>query len=282
MRGRGCYAKYVVERTLPQILKSVADRLRVEFNQSKIFEHRAEAGGAREALVNDFLARYLPGQVQAVHSAEIASAHRNVSPQMDIVFADLNAFSLLDMSDYRLLFNESVFGVMEIKTKLDKRELEDACEKIRTAKALPKTSFIKSSKSYWVKAYGKRYDYKPTFGIIFAFDSVDLNTLARHFGNWCSDKEAHEMPDSIWVLGKGFIQWVNPENGNLDPGPVPGASFEVLDSVEGVDVLLPLVLHLGIHLATLWAPGVDLTGYLTESDYLGSPRTRYVPGGSPD
>lgn len=118
---------------------------------------------------------------------------------MDIVFTDLNAFSLLDMSDYRLLFNESVFGVVGnyYKTKLDKRELEDASEKIRAAKALPKTSFIKSSKSYWVKAYGKTYDYKPTFGIIFAFDSVDLDTLAGHFGNWCSDKEAHEMPDSM-------------------------------------------------------------------------------------
>jgi len=75
--------------------------------------------------------------------------------------------------------------VIEIKTKLDKTTLINACKKIERVKAMPKTAFYPDPFGRTRAVYGKTYRYVPTVGMIFAYDSTDLPILADHFMDHC-------------------------------------------------------------------------------------------------
>ncbi|TQE34487.1 hypothetical protein Sipo8835_15410 [Streptomyces ipomoeae] len=247
---------------LAGVLHSVAMRMRADFRQSQLFQHRGEAGTNRELLVRDFLASQLPGHVKAIHSAEIITASGEVSPQCDIVITDRSTPPLTDLQGYRIVPNECVYGVVEVKTTLDREKLLDACEKVRKAKKLAKTAYYPTPGFQRTRtAYGRTYPYTPTVGMIFAFDSIDLVTLGEHFIGWCKEHEPEHRPDSIWVLGKGYYVWTNPATGFVNPTPEPGSGMIAMEPWHDEDVLLPLVLHLNQHFATAWMPPLRLFDY---------------------
>ncbi|MDX2694428.1 DUF6602 domain-containing protein [Streptomyces ipomoeae] len=247
---------------LAGVLHSVAMRMRADFRQSQLFQHRGEAGTNRELLVRDFLASQLPGHVKAIHSAEIITASGEVSPQCDIVITDRSTPPLTDLQGYRIVPNECVYGVVEVKTTLDREKLLDACEKVRKAKKLAKTAYYPTPGFQRTRtAYGRTYPYTPTVGMIFAFDSIDLVTLGEHFIGWCKEREPEHRPDSIWVLGKGYYVWTNPATGFVNPTPEPGSGMIAMEPWHDEDVLLPLVLHLNQHFATAWMPPLRLFDY---------------------
>lgn len=183
------------------------------------------------------------------------------------MITDGSGFSLLDMESYRIIFNEFVHGVIEVKTNLDKTELIDACDKIKIAKNLPKNAYMSPVGPMKGRVvYGQTYHYMPTAGLIFAMDGPKIETIAQHLADWCSGKSCSEIPDSIWVLGKGYIQWISPVNGNLDPSPSPGSDAAVLGVPSVGDVLFPLVLHLGLLFGESWSRPIDLRKYAREDD----------------
>jgi Domain of unknown function (DUF6602) len=249
------------QNKLAEVLHSVAKQMRAQFDTTKAVEHRGQAGASRESIVHDFIASYLPGHVQAAHSAEIVTATGDVSPQCDIVLFDRSTPPLLDAKTHCMLLNECVYGVIEVKTALHKETLIDACEKISKVKALAKTAYYPDPLGRTYTCYGKTYTYRPTFGMIFAFDSSDLATLGNHFTAWCAEREPDERPDSVWVLGEGYLLWRNPETGLLESVAEPGADLAALKPLRDRDVLLPLVLQLGLHLTTAWMPPLRLTEY---------------------
>lgn len=234
---------------LANLMHSVAVRMRVDFERSKQFRHHGQAGATRETLVRNFVSDYLPAHVEAIHSAEIVSVGGATSSECDIVVCDKSTPRLLDMEDYRVIPNECVYGVLEVKSRLNKPELLDACAKIKRAKMLAKTAYYRDAHPVRRDYHGRKIDYFPTHGIIFAFDSIELKRLANHLIAWCSDNPAEFLPDSIWVLGKGFLQWTNPENGNIDRRPEYEVGLLVARPAENEDVLFPMVVHLNMAFA---------------------------------
>ncbi|MFE2939040.1 DUF6602 domain-containing protein [Streptomyces sp. NPDC059255] len=245
------------------ILSSVAKRMRADFDQSKVFKHNGEAGTSREVLVKNFLSSYLPAHVEAVHNAEIVTSSGEVSSQCDIVVVDRGALPLTSLEGYRIIPNECVYGLIEVKTNLAKVDLIDACNKISKARQMEKTAYRKVPNPIrrTTTAYGRTYDHFPTSGIIVAFESGKLETLGNHLMEWCSTRQVHEWPDSVWVLGKGILQWRGKENGLLERTPSPGASLVQIDAWEGDDVLLPLALHLNVHFSEAWMHPLNLMPY---------------------
>ncbi|MFK3732494.1 DUF6602 domain-containing protein [Streptomyces sp. NPDC088090] len=246
---------------LSLILSSVAKRMRADFDQSVAFRHRAQTGEVREVIVRDFCEEYLPGHVEALHSGEIISVDGGVSPQCDIVIADRSTPSFTNLGGYRIIPSECVYGVIEVKTKLDKQQLFDACEKIRSVKQLKKVAFKRDPLRRSANPYDTFLPHYPTAGMIFAFDSGDLATVGQHLAEWCRGRAPGEMPDSVWVLGKGFFSWVSPTDGKLDRGPSSGAGLALLDAEPELDVLFPLALHLNIHFSEAWMDPLDLVPY---------------------
>ncbi|MER6437466.1 DUF6602 domain-containing protein [Streptomyces sp. NPDC001185] len=269
---------------LGKILRSVAQRMRADFEQSRNFSHNGEAGTSREALVRDFLASYLPSHVKTVHNAEIVTASGETSPQCDIVLADRGTPPFTNLGGYRILPNECVYGVVEVKTKLDKDQLIDACNKISKLRRMSKDSYrptpgLISQKTF---AHGKAYDFFPTSGIIVAFDSLKLETIGSHLMDWCQTRPLMEWPDSVWVLGKGQLQWQNPGNRLVERSPEPGSLLAQIDAEPSQDILLALALHLNIHFSDAWMHPLDLIPY-AGATRLGSisRRWRMTPAGTP-
>ncbi|MGW1192519.1 DUF6602 domain-containing protein [Streptomyces sp. NPDC002559] len=159
------------------------------------------------------------------------------------------------------MLNECVYGVAEVKTTLNAEQLVDACEKIKKVKNLPKTAYHPMQQSRSRTAYGRDYPYMPTVGMIFAFDSIGLDTLGNHLLKWCQDHEPAEWPDSIWILGKGYYVWTDPATGRINPTPEPGSTLQALEPYHDEDVLLPLTLHLNQHFASAWMPPLRLFDY---------------------
>ncbi|MEU3071648.1 DUF6602 domain-containing protein [Streptomyces sp. NPDC006906] len=251
----------MTDNRLEQILHSVAKRMRTEFELSGGFTHSGEKGTTRERVLHNFLEDYLPGHARAFHNAEIISVDGQTSAQCDVVICDRSTPPLLDMKSYRTVPNECVYGLIEVKSKLNKSELLDACEKIRRAKSLPKSAYEQEPLKRHRTVHGKRYDYYPTMGMIFAFDSIKLPTLLKHFAEWCSTCDAPEQrPDSIWVLGKGYFTWMTPEESPL-LSPEPKANFHSVEPPPDRDILLPFAIYLNAYFSSAWMPPFKLLDY---------------------
>lgn len=122
-------------------MASVAKRMREEFEETAVVNHRGGKGASREDIVRDFVARYLPRSAEATGRGEIITADGQVSPECDIMIVDRSTPPLMDSRDFRIVPAECVHGVIEVKSRLDGRELLDACEKIQAVKSLPKTAY---------------------------------------------------------------------------------------------------------------------------------------------
>jgi hypothetical protein len=242
---------------------SVAQRMRAEFNETASMKHRGGKGAAREDIVRDFMTRYLPGQVEVTGRGEIITTDEQVSPECDIMVVDRNAPPFTDRRSFRIVPAECVHGIVEVKSRLDGRELRDACEKIKAVKSLPKTAYAPpppGSEPLRALFYGLPYNYTPTAGLIFAFDSISLEELAEQFADWSSRKDIALIPDGVWVLDKGHLLW-SAANGNLLPRPDPQSDIAVVQADADRSNLLYLAIQLGILFSYAWMPPLSLQQY---------------------
>jgi hypothetical protein len=110
----------------------------------KQIRHAASKGTVREALVlHDYLERYLPATVLALHNAEIIDTEGTTTKQCDIVIVDPSTPPLFIGPEFHVIPAEWVYGILEVKSSLTGNELKDAVEKIRIAKSLKRTGLLK-------------------------------------------------------------------------------------------------------------------------------------------
>jgi hypothetical protein len=252
------------ESTLRDVLASVADRMVADFRASGVAKHRGSKGTVREAqLLSNYLRKYLPRNVRAEHSGEVIAADGKVSGQCDILVVDPSTPAFWDEEDYRIVPAECLYGVIEVKSSLNASELRKAWKQIARVKALPKTAYFPDQRQRTRTMYGRDWPYVPTVGMVFAYNGVNLNSLAKTFEELADQYAPEHCPDSVWVLNKGFINWTNPNNGNLDPGREPGAGYVAVKATPQ-QMLLPLTAHLHQHFGTAWMPDFKIVDYMTD------------------
>lgn len=94
----------------------------------------------------------------------------------------------------------------------------------------------------------------------------------QHLLAWCDEREPELWPDSVWVLGKGYLAWTHPETGTVDPFPVHGSGLlPVSPDAPGEDILFPLAMCLNTYFSTAWMQPFDLWAY-AGADGMGAPR----------
>jgi hypothetical protein len=254
-------------------LDTLAKTMLAEFEgATKEIGHSERKGQAREAIVARYLREYLPPTVDVLHGAEILAADGTISPECDVAITDPNSPTYKAPSGYRVVPNESVYGVIEVKSKLDSRELEGSVEKIRGIKRTEKTA-VQAQTGAIVRStslYGREWkEYFPTNGIIFAFDSIDLVKLATELAMLDRGVEYAHRVDGIYVLTKGFVAPHDPASDEIAPAPWPGSDLKVVDSDNP---LLALTLQLQTIYHGAWSPGLRLAEYLKHAK-LGTGRT---------
>lgn len=249
---------------LAGLLHATAKELRTRFDKSAIAsKHAGSKGTVREDYLTDFLREHLPRTVDVYGSAEIVTADGQISPQCDVLITDPATPPFFSEDRHRVVPNECVYGMIEVKSRLDTAELRDACQKIARVRGLPKTAYYPTQPpfTYRVQAYGRSWSHWPTAGMIFAFDSVNLDMLAAKLMDWCRERDPIEWPDSVWVLGKGCLLWKPQGAKRIEYAPEPKSGLVALAPLPGNDVLLPMLLNLHPLLARATMPSFRLIDY---------------------
>jgi hypothetical protein len=190
---------------------AVARKVKADFEASAHTQHHGSRRTEREEIFAKFLALYVPGRVQAVHNAEIITATGDVSPQCDVVIVDRNAPRLRDLQSHRVVPAECVYGVIEVKSRLDSKELLDSCAKIAKVKKLVRTAYVLrlATPSGLVPVTLPRASVPvpPIFGYVFAFEGIQLKTLGNTLLKWCTKNPRNEHLDAAWIAESGMIVW---------------------------------------------------------------------------
>jgi hypothetical protein len=263
---------------LEQALHSVARRMKEEFEATRAFQHTGGKGTSREGIFHTFAKSHLPGHVEARHNAEIISVDGQKSAQCDTVICDRSTPPLLDSGGYAIVPNECVYGLIEVKSFLDRDGLREDCEKIRKAKSLPKSAYQKNLGDQRRQA-PDGYKPFPTVGMIFAFDSINPITLGNHLAEWCNEHDRSLCPDAIWILGKGYFGWLTPDQEALRPA-LPGTNLHLVDPVPDGDIIYPLAIYMNAAFATAWIPPFDLMAYASSG--LGDSRKYWTEAADDD
>ena len=127
---------------LAQLMQARFRRLLLDFEMTFSAEqvsHAGERGRLLEETLRAFLCSGLPQRI-GIGSGQIVEAlERKPSKQVDIVLYDaLNYPLLLDEGSFQLFPNEAVLAVIEVKSTLNRRYLNQGLENIVSTKALRK------------------------------------------------------------------------------------------------------------------------------------------------
>jgi hypothetical protein len=260
--------KEVLTVDLQALLASVAERMNAGFTRTAQIKHSGSKGRVREALlVGDFLRDYLPASVRVSPWAEIVAADGSVSPECDIVVFDRNTPPLVDEREYRVIPSECLYGVVEVKSRLDTKELSDAVERITAVKRLPKTAFVpfgKHANFQSIERYDRSWRFFPTFGMVFAYDSVSLEKLTTSLANLTAKiPDPAHWTDAVYVLNKGMV--LHTRRGTRKIASSPSLRTELI-AVASDNALVAMVIQLQDVFSTAWMPRFQIRDYLPDAE----------------
>lgn len=249
---------------------AVAKRIKADFEESKLTQHHGSRGTVREEILVRFLELYVPGTAEVVHNAEIITVTGEISPQCYIVLVDRNVPRLQDLRSHRIVPAESVFGVIEVKSRMTGPKLIDSCQKISAIKQLSREAYL-TERGAPMMHRPPRFPGYPIFGYAFAYSGIGIGSLRNRFSEWCHHNPRDRHPDGIWIADSGMLVW----------SPVPGSNDKIspwhpaIDDPSAARLLLPLtgtqegdvLLGLVIAISELLArplPQLDLVRYLSD------------------
>jgi hypothetical protein len=142
-----------------------------DFKKSTDVKHPRDVGDAREQILQKFLTTsgLLPSRYAVSdRSTRVVSKTGHLSNEIDIALYDrLDSVSLMNREDaYQVLPLESVYGVIQVKSRLRKREIRDGLANLASFKAL--TNSPGRAEATITVGVPKS---DPGFGLLFAYAS---------------------------------------------------------------------------------------------------------------
>jgi hypothetical protein len=182
---------------LQSLLALGADAARVELSSVRAaLEHSSQKGNSLESYVKTLLRRHLPERVGVTEGVVVSSSGFH-SSQVDIILYDQTEAPIFyNNGSTRIIPLEYVFGVMEVKARLDASSLNDAFEKQRQIKRERKY-FQKSGWTY--HSYGRNWIAPPTLSLIFAFEGVKTEKLFDQYRQHHNTYPINECVDAIYL-----------------------------------------------------------------------------------
>jgi hypothetical protein len=266
--GAGVYVVDMASTLLGSQLRSVSEQMRADFEKSGLVKHHGSRGTQREEIVHDFVSLYTARNFDVAHNCEIVAVTGEAAAQSDVVVVDSTTPRLQNLTSHRIVPIEYVYGVIEVKSRLTKLELEEACDNIKSMKQLPRLAYAEGG---FVRRYmfgGHLYAAMPPFGLVFTYDSPSILSVAKNLAHWCAQQPPELRPDGVYILGKGALTWVDAKNRQ----PLSRAAehdeptLDVLAPQDGRDVLIPMIMNLSALLTGAYIPPVQLRKYAGGSE----------------
>lgn len=210
---------------LKSIFLSISEQIKIDYDRiSRNIPHYGERGEGREQILIELLREYLPGRF-GVESGFVFDVHGNTSKQTDIIIYDKFIAPRFKISGEKYVYPcESVVAVGEVKTFLDKNELEDSISKLLAIQRLDRTgggrNRVRMGYHYIMndeQLNPKANDCDSIWSFIFSSDSSSLPTVARNFMQLCSNHERYLWPNFICVLNKGILSYASDTGLVTDP-----------------------------------------------------------------
>lgn len=180
-------------------LKSAADRLFQDFEESAEIVHNLTKGEARESsVVKHFLRPLLPSRYSLTSGIIIDSDDKQSRQQDIIIFDGLNTPILKDLEHSKLLFPESVSAVVEVKSTLTKANLEDT---FRKADSIYSLQFRESQEINLTSGFQLQAVKPPILVVGFFFKSdLQLKSIRNIFETLKQDTEYSNALSFICIL----------------------------------------------------------------------------------
>lgn len=193
---------------LEKLFSEISNKMKSDLEQARAsLNHAGLKGQVVEDKVGDFLRQYLPKSLD-ISSGMMVDSMGALSKQLDIIISDSHKTPIFYQSgDIRVIPAECVYAVIEVKTYLNKTELNNAFDNMKSVKDQSKKAYFKPQGAIRSthSLYSKNWDYWPTNYFIFAHDSDNLETIILNLYSLQQNEEVHKRIDSICVLNKGVI-----------------------------------------------------------------------------
>jgi len=253
---------------LEAVFQGITKKMLIDFEEiTSQINHRGAKGKVRErGIITEYLTKYLPGNISA-ENGEIISTDGQISPETDIVlFDNFKAPVLLSCDGYRVFPNEVIYSVIEVKSMLNSNELKNSILNIAQIKRMPKTAFEQQKGPLMggSEIYGKTWPYFPTNGFIFAYDSIDLDSLKDVLISETSSMLPEHRVDSIWVLKKGMIVNFIPGKDMIDISP---STESIYRSVVSENPLMLFTVQIQSLMQSTWMPFFLIKHYLGNANF---------------
>jgi hypothetical protein len=249
--------------TISDHFQKVQEVLLAQAKQAGIFgADRADMGTAREKFVEVFLRYHLP-HICPIGSGIVIDFKDTKSKQMDLVIYSAT-FPKMIVAEKGVFLRESVISTIEVKSFLDKNQLELALSsvdsfknlKIASPEYVPLLVNIDDSK-FQMEANPASY--------IFAYDGLELATIVNHANQFYVEQHTPQIlnhgVDIICILNKGIVI---KNDGHLFP-KVKDAGYVVAYEVPG-DALLILFIHILNTISHFGLIPYNFAQYLSFSD----------------
>jgi len=249
-----------------EIFEQYSVEMKNEFQRLSKLAPSEIRGRIREIIISKFLERCLPKSIGIGHGWIISSDGKR-SDEIDVILYDSLKCPIYHVGDFQMIPAEGVYIVIEIESKLDSEDLVKKVKKIKEVKNLLKLAFYeqKGDITKKVDIYGKEFEYFPTIGTIFAFDSTDLNKLTNELEkvNRQLKLSLEEQIDVICVFEKGMIFHYNPKKHAIEFPPVPECElrFHTYGPEQNLLRFYDLLMHV---LTQAWVRPIDTTTYLRQ------------------
>lgn len=188
---------------LKDLIQSASQQLRQDFIEiQKNNPHAAEGGAETEIILKTFLKERLPRRFD-VETGFIVGSDGSVSKQCDLIIYDAVNCPIYRKGPKTYIFpKDNVAAVIEVKSKINKDELNDAARKIESVKKIKPTPITNIDQPVTFSDM----IMTNTLGCVFAFDSyTTLKTLAENLTEINSKCESQYWIDLVAILDKGVI-----------------------------------------------------------------------------
>lgn len=195
-----------------EILKTNSKILDAKLEASIPYNHKGVKGNCREEDLISVIRECLPN-CYGLKAGEIFDQNDNVSNQIDVVIYD-NVYSnyFKKNSSTSLFPCESVYGSIEVKSYLNKDELYNAIENIKSVRQLKRTDSNMfditplrrlnfNDEQFKLNDDGKQNEY---VNVIFAYDSISNKSIIKYLEE-LKDEDFDLLPTFIYVHKKGMI-----------------------------------------------------------------------------
>lgn len=177
------------------------------FEQSKDILHSGSKGTIRENIVNRVIRPYLPS-CYGFSGGEAFDCNGNTSRQLDLVIYDaIFSYTVPYIDNYIQFPCESIYGNVEIKSMLNKDEFDKAIANIASLKSLYRegTHSWQVTPQVAITVNGKpnNSDRNPYFGVIFAYDSVETETVLSYMREL--KIQSNLLPNAIVLYSKKVL-----------------------------------------------------------------------------